>query len=275
MKAFLFILTVTLLNQVSNGQKFILENFDSKQSLKGWKIKNNGVMLQTDHFTYDDKTFYKKTKDSFLVFYDTSFNWNYRINLSKTFKVVPFQNFSVRSSLFSEDSIDDSYSITFEIFGKDKKSLFLFTFIETPILLGQIGIGATGLTMKETKDDTLWQKADSIEVTFHFNPTHPYDSFKRLVVIDEIYFEGLLASTSSIQKSSFEIYPNPASDILKFKYESFLKPKKIQLFDYTGRLVMANIGEDELNVENLKSGLYFVTMFFDNGTQATQKVEIK
>jgi hypothetical protein len=275
MKNSLILAILTLLNFNSLGQKFILENFDSKQSINGWKIRNNGVMLHTDHFTYNGKTFYKKTKDSFLVFYDTSFNWNYSINLSKTFKVVPFQNFSVRSSLFSEDSLDDYCDVTFKIIDKSKKSLFLYTMQENPILLNQIGIGSTGLTMKQTKDDTLWQKADSIEVTFHFNPTHPYDSFKRLVVIDEFYFEGLLASTSRIQKSSFEIYPNPASDVLKIEYESFLKPKKIQLFDYTGRLVMANKGEDELNVESLKSGLYFVTILFDNGTQATQKVEIK
>jgi hypothetical protein len=251
----------------------MLETFNTKQSIQGWKMRNNGIIEHTDHFTYNNKTFYKSTKDSFLVLYDTTYNWNYGFNLSKTFKAIPSNDIHFSFSFFSNDSLGDYFTYSYNFFDKNKKSIYsplfpVYCFKDAINILG-------GSEQLPDKNDTLWQKADSMTITFHYNPMHPYDSFNKMVVIDEIFLSGVYASTNQISKSTFEIYPNPAKDVLKFKYESFLKPKKIQLFDYTGRLVIANKGEDELNVESLKSGLYFVTMFFDNGTQATQKVEIK
>jgi len=62
---------------------------------------------------------------------------------------------------------------------------------------------------------------------------------------------------------------------LHLKFEPFLKPKRIELLDYTGRLVLSNTFRDDLNIESLKTGLYFITVFFENGAKATQKLEIK
>jgi hypothetical protein len=270
----LFIFIFIALNYFNSfGQKVFLETFDSKNSINGWKVKNNGIIKHTNHFSYNGITYYKPEKDSFFIFYDTTFNWNYGFNLSKTFKAIPSNDIHFRFSFFSNDSLGDYFTYSYNLFDKNKKSIHYFI---APIYCFKDATNIIGSSDQlPDKNDTLWQKVDSMTITFHYNPMHPYDSFNKMAVIDEIFFSGVYASTIQISKSTFEVYPNPASDVLKFKYESFLKPKKIQLFDYTGRLVIANKGEDELSVENLKSGLYFVTMFFDNGTQATQKVEIK
>lgn len=273
MKNILILIILSLINFKSFGQKLFLETFDSKQSIQGWKIRNNGTLKLTDHFTYNGQTFYKPKRDSFLVMYDTTYNWNYGFNVSKTFKAIPSNNIHFSFSFFSNDSLGDYFTYSYNFFDKNKKSILFYI---APIYYFKDAINILGGSEQlPDKNDTLWQKADSMTITFHYNPIHPYDSFNKMVVIDEIFLSGVYASTNQISKSTFEVYPNPASDILKLKYEPFLKPKQIRLYDYTGRLVISNKGEDELNVESLKSGLYFVTILFDNGSQATQKVEIK
>ncbi len=255
------------------AQKQYLETFDSKESIKRWKIRNNGVLLHTDHFTYDGKTFYKPTKDSFLVFYDSTFNWNYSINLSRTFKVIPSQDINFRFSLFSNDSFEDRMYFSYRIFDKNKKNLHWPTFPAT-INNYEVNIIGAGIQLPD-KIDSLWLKADSMEISFHFNPTHPYDSFNRMVVIDEIFLNKIYASVKDDRTSVFNIFPNPVSKTLYFTFPSLLKPKIMYVNDYTGRTVLISQGMDELNIENIKPGFYFVTVLYETGLTATQKVEIR
>ncbi len=264
---------ILILNKLF-AQDVYLETFDSKKSIGGWKINSKGEVAINNHYTFNGKTFYKEKKDSFLIITDTSNNPQFKVILSKKFKAIPSNKITLYHSLFSNDSLNDFISYSIRFLDKSKKSIFdISSFSYSGYNPGfVIGIAANVLP---EKNDTIWQKTDSIEVSYSFYPYDALNKVKRFLVFDGISLSGIYASTFAPQRSSFEVYPNPASDVLKIEYESFLKPKKIQLFDYTGRLVIANIGEDELNVESLKSGLYFVTILFDNGTQATQKVEIK
>ena len=264
---------ILILNKLF-AQDVYLETFDSKKSIGGWKINSKGEVAINNHYTFNGKTFYKEKKDSFLIITDTSNNTQFKVILSKKFKAIPSNKITLYHSLFSNDSLNDFISYSIRFLDKSKKSIFDISFFSYSGYDPGFVIGITAYVLPE-KNDTIWQKTDSIEISYSFYPYDHLKKVKRFLVFDGISLSGIYASTFAPQRSSFEIYPNPASDVLKFKYESFLKPKKIQLFDYTGRLVMANKGEDELNVESLKSGLYFVTILFDNGTQATQKVEIK
>jgi hypothetical protein len=274
MKNILILIILSLLNFKLFAQDVYLETFDSKKSIGGWKINSKGEVAINNHYTFNGKTFYKEKKDSFLIITDTSNNTQFKVILSKKFKAIPSNKITLYHSLFSNDSLNDFISYSIRFLDKSKKSIFDISFFSYSGYDPGFVIGITAYVLPE-KNDTIWQKTDSIEISYSFYPYDHLKKVKRFLVFDGISLSGIYASTFAPQRSSFEIYPNPASDVLKFKYESFLKPKKIQLFDYTGRLVMANKGEDELNVESLKSGLYFVTILFDNGTQATQKVEIK
>jgi len=105
----------------SFSQDFNLETFDSKQSIKSWKIKNNGVMLHTNHFTYNGQTYYKPSKDSFLVFYDDTDTFSqYRVLLSKTFKAIPAEEINFHYSIYSNDTFQDYLSLGCRIFDKNR-----------------------------------------------------------------------------------------------------------------------------------------------------------
>ena len=258
MKTFysLIILLLTCFNGFCQKLHY-LETFNSIQSVKSWKINNNGVMLHTNHFTFNGKTFYKNSKDSFLVFYDTTNKWDYSVDLSKKFKAIPANNLDFNCSLFSEDSLDDGY-VNFKIYNKNMTTIFSITlpiFADKQIYSFIIG---PGISLGTQKEDTLWQKADSFEILYHFNPKHPFDTIHRIFVIDEIYLSELLASSVIINKQDLKIYPNPATKVINIKYLNTNQPEQIELYDNIGRLVIENCSKDYLNVENLTPGIYFL-----------------
>ena len=275
MKTFysLIILLLTCFNGFCQKLHY-LETFNSIQSVKSWKINNNGVMLHTNHFTFNGKTFYKNSKDSFLVFYDTSYKWDYSFELSKKFKAIPSQGIHFSCSLFSQDSLYDNGYATYKIYDKNKKTLFVFTFLMFPMYQNNVVIAGGGLFMKQTKDDTLWQKADSFEIIFHFNPNHPYDSFKRMIVIDDVFLENVFANVKNVEKNRVEIYPNPATKVINIKYLNTNQPEQIELYDNIGRPVTVYGSKDLLNIENLTPGIYILKIKFEDGKISINKIEV-
>lgn len=274
-----FFVVLILTAYSSLGQKVNIETFDTRESIKSWTIRNNGVMEHTNHFTFNGQTYYKPTKDSFLVFYDSSYNWNYSFNLSKKFKANPLgRSINFHTSIFSTDSnFQDYLSYYIQLFDKEKKNLFIMPGIQYADSDNPIVIGGSGHSFSE-KMDSAWSKADSMEIIFHFNPKHPYDSFKRLIVIDQISWSNLYSSATHYSKSSFEIFPNPASNNINLIFPKNLKPNHITLLDYTGREIYqteCQIDTPQIDVKGFKSGLYFLSVEYKNGQIATQKIEVK
>jgi ELWxxDGT repeat protein len=72
---------------------------------------------------------------------------------------------------------------------------------------------------------------------------------------------------------SFEIYPNPTSGILYFKNNSSLK-SELKIFNVYGNLVYETMykEKEEINVEDLTSGVYFVKVFYSNQKTYTKKI---
>jgi glucose/arabinose dehydrogenase len=86
-----------------------------------------------------------------------------------------------------------------------------------------------------------------------------------------------LASTS-FEKSGFSIYPNPAKSEFFVKSNTNDPILKVQLFDLTGKLLLAqNIenSEKSISTSGLTSGIYFVTATTKNGKQANSKLIIE
>lgn len=275
MKSLYSVLALLLMYINVYSQKFhFLETFDSINSVNSWKISNNGVMLHTNHFTFNGKTFYKNTMDSFLVFYDNNNIWNYSINLSKKFKAIPSQSIRFSCSLFSHDSMYDKGYATYRIYDINKKSLFVFPFLMLPMNQNNVVIAGGGISLNYTKDDTLWKKADSIEISFHFNPMNPYDTFKRMLIIDEIYLENVFASIINNKRDKVEIYPNPASNVIYIKYLYSNIPKQVNIYDNIGRLIIENCSKEYINIENLKSGIYTLKIKYKDGNISINKIEV-
>ena len=87
---------------------------------------------------------------------------------------------------------------------------------------------------------------------------------------------------SGIQKGkanlTMELFPNPASDKLKFVFDqnSFVKPIFIKLTDQAGRIVLEKIFETydgEMDIKALAGGMYFVEIY--NNEQAITKKLMK
>lgn len=97
---------------------------------------------------------------------------------------------------------------------------------------------------------------------------------KFLILLDDIKVEvGDNVSTDNFVKSTFSVYPNPASDLINIT-SSESNIAKITISDINGRVVKSfdfnNVSETSLNISDLANGVYMLN--FDNdGVISTKK----
>src|SRR5690606_4602541 len=70
-------------------------------------------------------------------------------------------------------------------------------------------------------------------------------------------------------KTTVSVYPNPFTDVLRISDIKGIK--SINIVDASGRTVRTMAPAAELNLSNLKSGLYMVTLRYEDGTVKTVK----
>lgn len=100
------------------------------------------------------------------------------------------------------------------------------------------------------------------------------NNINKNTIIDNLRWdEFATASTNDINKSTLSIYPNPANEVI-----SVLTPiegiKHVQIFDVLGKTVLKANTENHVNISNLKSGIYMVTVTQNNKSE-TRKLIIK
>jgi len=92
-----------------------------------------------------------------------------------------------------------------------------------------------------------------------------------LAEIDDIIMESLssyVLSTNKYQinKSDIKLVTNPVKDVLMFITSDFVEIKAITISDVSGRIVLkADTNESSLNVSQLKSGLFLVSITTKKG----------
>ena len=75
---------------------------------------------------------------------------------------------------------------------------------------------------------------------------------------------ALSVTTLGINKNSllnFEMYPNPASDVLTVQLPTGTEKAEVSVFDYTGRLVSSKTissNDSTLDVQNISKGIYII-----------------
>ena len=65
---------------------------------------------------------------------------------------------------------------------------------------------------------------------------------------------------------SFEMYPNPASDVLTVQLPTGTEKAEVSVFDYTGRLVTSKIissNDTSIDVQKLSNGIYLIRVSSD------------
>ena len=84
-----------------------------------------------------------------------------------------------------------------------------------------------------------------------------------------------LGTTEVINSQSFQVYPNPVKDILKFRFSNGLKSEAIEIFDMSGKLVtniQNNKNVNELNVSHFAKGSYILKVKASDGKVYIQKM---
>ena len=77
-----------------------------------------------------------------------------------------------------------------------------------------------------------------------------------------------LGSVNEIPEVSFELFPNPATEIISVSFDSEPVTKEYSILDQQGRLIMKGniaLSGSELNVNQFTKGLYFFQI--DNSTK--------
>ena len=84
--------------------------------------------------------------------------------------------------------------------------------------------------------------------------------------------ESIVLNTENFEKTNFKMTPNPTSDSLKFSLNNSQNNiSNIHLYDESGRKIKIELVDNSINVQHLKSGIYFVKLQFDNGQILVEK----
>ena len=132
--------------------------------------------------------------------------------------------------------------------------------------------GEDGVATDETKVYSYVMSADGTTVDFTiqgFNAGAPTAEW-----IFKMTKNSDTAGVEDFAASSVKMFPNPASDVLKFSSASN-KALDVAVYDMLGKQVLrANAVQSELNISSLNPGMYFVNMTQGSST-STKKLLVK
>ena len=112
----------------------------------------------------------------------------------------------------------------------------------------------------EYENDYSWYKGCGQNFTYkttaNLSPPRPNANFVVNAIVD-----GTLLSTEDITPELFTFYPNPVENTLNV--ESNLTLENFKVYDATGRLVIKDCTTKNLDVSQLKTGIYFIKALVD------------
>ena len=82
---------------------------------------------------------------------------------------------------------------------------------------------------------------------------------------------GTTAGVQSFSKSNFAIAPNPVADVLHFEGEAVIN--SVSITDASGRIVLKSNSSNNIQVSHLSSGIYYVNIEGDNGSQVIKMLK--
>ncbi|GGD85447.1 T9SS type A sorting domain-containing protein [Planktosalinus lacus] len=85
-----------------------------------------------------------------------------------------------------------------------------------------------------------------------------------------IYGEVPPLSVASNILNTFSIYPNPASEVLYLK-GTIQKIKAIAIYNLSGQKINTSMIDGEIDVSEIKTGLYFIEITSESGAKQVQK----
>ena len=103
----------------------------------------------------------------------------------------------------------------------------------------------------------------------------------RIIKLDDFTISAIntLPKLNTIEYISekFNVYPNPATNIVNITNSENLSVKQVEIYDTTGKLINThnfnNEAEIQLNIETLTSGTYLLHLHTDEGTAVKKLIK--
>lgn len=100
----------------------------------------------------------------------------------------------------------------------------------------------------------------------------------KMIDLDATFAFSHTVSLHFTRSAGATIYPNPVADVLKIKLQEPGKITSLEIIDLNGRIAYRNNPKtptgDEVNLEKLPGGIYFVKIITDKGETITQKIVV-
>ena len=129
------------------------------------------------------------------------------------------------------------------------------------------------VTLKQVLPLNLISLSSSLQKSFS-GPYNKYDNV-RLTALKNVPPEVL--STNSFLSEKFNLFPNPASDVVNIDNSGNMIVNQVDVYDVTGKLIntqkFGNEPEIQLNVEALNSGTYLLHLQTPKGTAVKKLVK--
>ena len=68
-----------------------------------------------------------------------------------------------------------------------------------------------------------------------------------------------------LSKNNFSIYPNPVNNVLNISVKNEISINNLSITDLNGRVVTSSSSSSSIDVSNLSSGVYFVSIETNEG----------
>jgi hypothetical protein len=89
-----------------------------------------------------------------------------------------------------------------------------------------------------------------------------------ITIVEEATSVGVFKPTAV----SLLVYPNPATDVLYLSSSQFINRQNATVFDLSGKVVLESaLINDQINISNLNSGVYFLRVVLESGEILNQK----
>lgn len=92
------------------------------------------------------------------------------------------------------------------------------------------------------------------------------------ILKDNITLDFLGNSDLNNLKDNVSIYPNPTQNFINIKLDKTVSKFKASLCNAAGQILLTTENRSSLNISNLNSGVYFLTIIPENGKSITKKI---
>ncbi len=92
------------------------------------------------------------------------------------------------------------------------------------------------------------------------------------ILKDQISLEVLGNSDLENLKSGINVYPNPTKDFINIKLDKSISKFKASLYNASGQMLLSTENRSSINISNLNTGIYFLTIQPENGKAITKKI---